>query len=299
MRTARKWWLRYEEDGNLNELPRPGRPRVLTADQEADIIRRIEENPFLTAVSFAREYHVDVSVISSLFRQHGLRCQTAAFETRLTEDHRIYRVAFCEKILEEWDDNRLESIIFSDEKTFCTDVSWRSKVYRPYNTRYEPHYVKEIGRSGRITNNYWGAIGRDGPVTPLVRIQGRFNAPAYMRIVRAYVIPMMNRFEADGDPHIFMQDNSRVHTDQRVMALFSRQHFQPMDWPANSPDLNPIENVWSMMENGWPEIHPRTAENLHDVVQDRWYTVGANQRESLHLKYLKVFFISMDFSSLY
>lgn len=77
------------------------------AEQEADIIDRIKENPFLTARGFAREFGVSDHTISSLFRRHGLRCRIAANEVRLTPEHRIYRIAFCQKILEEWDDHKL------------------------------------------------------------------------------------------------------------------------------------------------------------------------------------------------
>lgn len=242
----------------------------MNAEQEASIIARLTENPFLTAVSFAREFGVDAGVISNIIRCHGLKCRIAAHELRLNPEHRINRIAFCQSLLEQWDDDKLRSIIFSDEKPFCTDVSWRSNVYRPDNTRHEPKYLKVVDRSGRITNNYWGAIGYEGPVTPIVRIEGRFNSNGYMRILRSHVIPIMDQYEDDGAPRIFMHDNSPIHTSAAVMAYFARQHFELMAWPPKSPDLNPIENVWSKMEIGWPEIHPRTEENLDAVVQERW-----------------------------
>lgn len=67
----------------------------MTADQEQNIIDRITADPFLTAVSFAREFSVGVKVISSLFTRHGLKCRTAATTLRLSEENRVNRVAFC------------------------------------------------------------------------------------------------------------------------------------------------------------------------------------------------------------
>lgn len=253
--------------------PGKGRPPILNAIQEQNIIERLDENPFLTARSFAREYGVADGTISSIIHRHGLSCYTAARETRLTEDHRINRVAFCRVMLEMWDEDRLKTIVFSDEKIFSTDVSWRSKVYRPYNSRYDPHYVQVIQRSGRITNNYWGAIGYEGPMTDIVRIDGKFNSRQYMRLIRSHVIPLMNRFQ---EPRVFMQDNSPIHTAANVMGLFSRQNFELLNWPPLSPDLNPIENVWSYMENNWPPIHPRNEQTLDVVVKQRWNDLLAN-----------------------
>lgn len=80
-----------------------------------------------------------------------------------------------------------------------------------------------------------------------------------------------------------MQDNSPVHTANNVMNFFSNRNFELMEWPPKSPDLNPIENVWSLMENGWPAIHPRNAANLHAVVQERWQLVGQRQGNYFYL----------------
>lgn len=279
MSTAKYWWKRHEEEGHVDARQKNGRPSVLNANQQADIIERIKENPFLTAVSFAREFGVDARVISSLFKRHGIKCRIAATEVRLTPEHRTIRVAFCRNILDHWDENKLDSIIFSDEKTFSTDVFWQTKVYRPDNTRFNPEYVTVKDRSGRITHNYWDAIGIEGPVTPIVRIEGRFTAAKYARIIRSHVTPMMDRFGEDGSPRIFMQDNAPQHKAGTVMSLFSRQRFELMDWPAKSPDLNPIENIWARMIHNWPQIHPRNSENLHNAVVERWRSMGENQRK--------------------
>lgn len=99
----------------------------------------------------------------------------------------------------------INSIIFSDEKSFCTDVSWRKKVYRPDKTRYMPIYTTTHDCSGHITNNYWAAIGIEGPLTPLVAINGPFNSNRYMRILGTHIVPLMNTFQAAGIPRIFMQ----------------------------------------------------------------------------------------------
>lgn len=254
----------------MNVHHKTGRPPALSTEEEDEIIDRITENPFLTAVGIGREYGVSDHVISALFRRHGLKCRTAAHTLRLTPEQRINRIAFCEVMLEQWDEDRLESIIFSDEKMFCTEVQRRTNVYRPDNTRHEPKYLKVKDRSGRKSNNYWGAIGIEGPVTHLVWIEGPFIWQTYRTILNRYVIPMMNRFEDDGAPRIFMQDNASQHTAGEIMALFSRQRFQLMEWPPKSPDINPIENVWADMEEDWPVIVPWTNDALDDVVQERW-----------------------------
>lgn len=158
----------------------------------------------MTAISFAREFQVDKGVIRSIFLRNGIKCRTAATVLRLTDEHRLIRLAFCESLMQ-WDDDKMNSIVFSDEKTFNTDVSWRQNVYRPDNTRYVPDYMKIKDKSGHITNNYWAAIGIEGPLTPLVSINGTLNSQRYMRIIRHHMVPTMNSFQNAGMERIFMQ----------------------------------------------------------------------------------------------
>lgn len=113
---------------------------------------------------------VNLAWVLPPFHRHGLDCRMAAHTLRLTPEQRINRIAFCEVMLEQWDENGLDSIVFTDEKMFCTDVERRSKVWRPWNTRYHPEYLKEQDRSGRLSNMYWSAIGAEGPLTYIVQI---------------------------------------------------------------------------------------------------------------------------------
>lgn len=276
---------RYQKEGNVNTKRKAVHRRALTEDQETEIIRKIQKNPFLTAISFARDYGVSDYTIFDLFKRNGIKCRVAAKQTRLSEEHRINRLAFCENLLE-WEIEKLNSIVFSDEKTFCSDVRWRSHVYRPYNMRYQPEYVKSEALSGRISACYWGAISIEGPVTDLVKIDGRFNQMKYVDIITNHLIPLMQL-----QPQlIFMQDNSPVHSANRCMELLGQQTFDTMEWAPLSPDLNPIENVWSYMIRDWPLMTNRTPNALDELVQERWNALRNKPSIILLIFYLNTYF---------
>lgn len=239
---------------------------MIDRQQELEIIEKISNEPFITAASFAREYGVSDKSISRVFQRNGIHCFIAAKQTKLSDEQKINRIAFCEQTLENWNDFGFNKVVFSDEKTFSTDVDWKAIVYRPRGCRYYPEFVKETTLSGRITAGYWGAISIEGPATDLVPIKGNLNSEKYIRIIRNHVRPAMTRF---GD-RVFMQDNCPVHKSERVMNYLSNQTFETMAWPPCSPDLNPIENVWGYITRDWPQMERRTNEALDAIVQERW-----------------------------
>ena len=80
---------------------------------------------------------------------------------------------------------------------------------------------------------------------PLVRLYGKINTSVYKEILKKHVVP--NLRTAINQPAVFMQDNALCHTVKSVKTFLSVEDVTVMELPTQRPGLNPIENVWKLL----------------------------------------------------
>ena len=87
----------------------------------------------------------------------------------------------------------------------------------------------------------WGGISAFGK-TELMLLKGRQDFQKYIQILKDHLIPFVETKE-----HEFQQDNAPIHVSEATRSFLQESNTQVMDWPACSPGLNPIENVWGLL----------------------------------------------------
>jgi hypothetical protein len=169
-----------------------------------------------------------------------------------------------------------ERVIFSDESRFNLFGSdGLQYCWRKEGQALDPRYTEKKVKHGGGKVMVWGCITAHG-VGRLCRVDGQMNSEKYTSILQEGYLGTLEDLHANRHNFILQSDNDPKHTSKATQAWLKANHIPTLNWPASSPDMNIIENLWAHLDNRI-RAHPRKPSNpmeLWNILQEEWKNIS-------------------------
>lgn len=256
---------KFKETKSVRDLPRSGRKRKLTASDTRKVVRLAKKKKSAPQIAQELGNKVVPRTIQRKLKEEGYFYGKIKKIERLTKAHKKHRVEYCKEMKGyNWD-----SVLFSDEKTFVlgasSDYAWQTAGNR-LSVEYVPHAPKL---------HVWGAIGAHFK-SKLYFFQENLNSELYQKILKQKIKEKALIYSDDCPLELvqnwqFLQDNSRVHKAKKSMKILHQLvGNRIIDHPARSPDLNPIEDMWSYLDRKVKEKKTTSIHSLKMILAREW-----------------------------
>ncbi len=178
-----------------------------------------------------------------------------------------------------WTVAQWSKVLFSDESKFCISFGNQGpRVWRKSGEAQNPCCLKSSVKFPQSVM-IWAAMSSAG-VGPLCFLKSTVNAAIYQEILEHFMLPSADKLYGDAD-FIFQQDLAPAHTAKSTKSWLNDHGVGVLDWPANSPDLNPIENLWGIVKRKMRDTRPNNADELKATVKETWASIPPQQCHKL------------------
>jgi transposase len=263
--TVQIWIHRYQETGDVQDEERRGRKRKTSEREDLDIITIAKKNRTKT-----------LAQISTSMDKQGTTLSKATIRRRLNEQG-LYKLQPLKKplLLDKHRDNRLEwaktnkktdwsRTIFTDETTIF-QFSKPKKVWRLKGEKIKVPTVKHS-----IKVHVYGCFSEEG-FGNIYCFTENLNAELLCTIYKKTLLPSAKKFFGEDNYSWNLQeDNDPKHTSEKAYRWRDEHHVNKISWPSQSPDLNPIENVWAILKANISNYKPRSIKDLIRIIKKEW-----------------------------
>jgi len=273
------YWIQiYVTNNNTNGKKRVYKNKTSESDDKK-IFQIIENKPKANLSLIVKELELFNIIISKTsvwrrMKENGYKYGNYLNKPKLTENHKLARLEWAQKYIDyDW-----SKVLFSDEATIYLNAvgkCWYKVGHR------------QINRTSKciIKKNMWAFINLTYGLCGYDIFAENMDSNKYENILTEHLIVAYN------DNLSFQQDNHPVHKSKRIQLFLKENNVIVIDWPANSPDINPIENLWSLVKYNLTK-QSLTIDNfeklISDTIENIDFSLIHNMISNMHVRLHKV-----------
>lgn len=269
LKKSRQWVMRWTEqfqrEKNVNDKPNIKPNLATTSKQDERIVKLFEENPGMSLDQGVerlsrRNIQVSRSTVKRRLDANAVRYRSTIKKPLLTPIHVEKRLRWAnENLSTDW-----SKVVYTDESSFWLvnplTHTWCSATNRTV--------VRTIKHPQKV--HVYGAFCERG-FGKLTVFTGNLNAVRMCQLYRTTLLPSAKKYYGnDNSKWLLLEDNDPKHKSRLCNAWKEENGIEQMEWPPQSPDCNPIENVWGIIK---ARLRGRSFHNLKQLssfIQRQW-----------------------------
>ncbi|CAF3107265.1 unnamed protein product [Rotaria sp. Silwood2] len=262
--TVTRWLNRWEETKDLSDRSRPGAPRTTTIEQDQMMVNMALTEIDGTSKTIAEELQnneVNVSdrTVRRRLRNAGLKYSKPLSKPLLSEHHRQQRLAWAKSMKnDDW-----SRVMVTDETT----IELNAKRKYTWQHPGERKVVRTIKYPVKV--NVWGCLSSKG-FGRVFCFQNNLNSEFLcQKIYRKALLPSAHKHFGESQ-WFLLEDNDPKHRSNYTKNWNSTRQIVTLPWSSLSPDLHPIENLWSLLKVKIAQRRPTTHRDLITAINNEW-----------------------------
>jgi transposase len=274
--TVEIWINRYKKTGDIQDEERQGRKRKTSEAEDLDITtmtKRLRSSSSAKISTLISKQGINISsaTVRRRLNEQGLHKLQPLKKPLLSDTHRLNRL--------KWAKNNKKTdwtkIIFTDETT----ISQFGKPKKVWRQKGEIVKVPTVKHSIQV--HIWGCFSEEG-FGNIYCFTDNLNAELLCKIYKKTLLPSAKKiFGKDDNSWKLQEDNDPKHRSKKAEKWREENQVRRISWPAQSPDLNPIENVWAVLKANISNYKPTSEKDLIKIIKKEWKKLDSSFSKNL------------------